>query len=69
MKKIVRILNIRKHKKVTFLDTYENLGTRLQLLSDNSLLTDAPLSIGDIVSFEGINTTNKRGIPIIEILT
>lgn len=67
MKKIVRILNIRKHKKVTFLDTYEHLGTRLQLLSDNSLLTNTPLSIGDIVSFEGINTTNKRGIPIIEI--
>ncbi len=67
MKKIVRILNLRKHKQVSFMDVYENFGTRLQLLCYNTLLVNVPLAIGDIISFEGIYTVNKHGKPIIEI--
>jgi lysyl-tRNA synthetase class II len=67
MKKIVRILNIRRHKTVSFLDVYENFSTHLQLLCSNELLTNLSLSAGDIISFEGIKTVNHRGIPIIEI--
>lgn len=67
MKKIVRILNVRKHKNVSFLDVYEKLGNHLQLLCHNSLLSNISLSIGDILCFEGTNTVNNRGVPIIEI--
>lgn len=67
MKKIVRILNVRKHKNVSFLDVYEKLGNRLQLLCHNSLLSNVSLTIGDILCFEGINTVNNSGLPIIEI--
>lgn len=67
MKKIVRILNLRKHKQVSFMDVYENFGTRLQLLCSNTLLVNMPIATGDIISFEGIDTINKHGKPIIEI--
>lgn len=67
MKKIVRILNLRRHKKVTFIDGYEDFGTRLQILCCNTLLFNVSLSIGDIISFEGIYTVNNHGKPIIEI--
>lgn len=67
MKKIVRILNIRKHKKVSFLDVCEIFGTRLQLMYYNVLLVNVSLSIGDIISFQGISTVNNRGDSIIEI--
>jgi hypothetical protein len=67
MKKIVRILTIRKHKKVTFLDVSESLGNHLQLLCYNINLGDTALSIGDILCFDGKNSTNKKGTPIIEI--
>ena len=67
MKKIVRILNIRRHKKVSFFDVYENLGTRLQLICSNMLLINISLSIGDIISFEGVETVNNHGQLIIEI--
>lgn len=67
MKQTVRVLNVRKHKNVSFLDVSEKLGNRLQLLCHNSLLLDVSLSIGDIICFEGTNTTNNRGFPIIEI--
>ena len=67
MKKIVRILNVRKHKKVTFLDVYENFGTRLQLLCYNTLLVNINLSAGDILSFDGFESVNNKGHPIVEI--
>ncbi len=67
MKKIVRILNIRKHKKVSFLDVCESFGKRLQLLCYNSLLMNISLMAGDIISFEGIETLNNKGNPIVEI--
>lgn len=67
MKKIVRILNIRRHKKVSFFDVYENWGTRLQLLCSNTLLINISLSIGDLISFEGVETVNNHGLLIIEI--
>ena len=67
MKKIVRILNIRKHKNVSFLDVYEKLGYRFQLMCMNQLLENQNLSIGDLISFEGTETYNKRGNQIIEI--
>lgn len=67
MKKIVRILNVRKHKNVSFLDVYEKLGNRLQLLCQNSLLSNVSLSIGDILCIEGTSTVNNRGLPIIEV--
>ena len=67
MKKIVRILNLRKHKQVSFMDVYENFGTRLQLLCSNTLLVNMPIATGDIISFEGIDSINKHGKPIIEI--
>lgn len=67
MKKIVRILNLRRHKKVTFMDVYENFGMRLQLICYNALLVNMSVSVGDIISFEGIDTVNKYGKTIIEI--
>lgn len=67
MKKIVRILNVRKHKNVSFLDVYEKLGNRLQLLCQNSLLSNVSLSIGDIICIEGTSTVNNSGVPIIEV--
>lgn len=67
MKKIVRILNIRRHKKVSFLDVCETFGNRLQLLCSNTLLVDISFSVGDLISFEGLETVNNRGKPIIEI--
>jgi hypothetical protein len=67
MKKIVRILTMRKHKKVTFLDVSESLGNHLQLLFYNINFEDIALSIGDILCFDGKNSTNKNGAPIIEI--
>lgn len=67
MKQIARILTIRRHKTVTFLDVYENLGIRKQVLCYNNFLQNISLSIGDIICFEGINTTNKKGIAIIEL--
>lgn len=67
MKKIVRILNIRRHKKVSFLDVCETFGKRSQLLCSNTLLVDISFSVGDLISFEGLETVNNRGKPIIEI--
>lgn len=67
MKKIVRILTIRKHKKVTFFDVSEKLGNRLQLLCYNVHLENTALSIGDILCFNGKNSVNKNGKPLIEI--
>ncbi len=67
MKKIVRILNIRRHKRVSFLDVYKNFGKRLQLICSNALLINFSLSIGDIVSFDGVETVNHHGHSIIEI--
>lgn len=67
MNKIVRILNVRKHKKVTFLDVYENFMSRLQLLCYNNLLVNINLSAGDILSFEGVESVNNKGLSIIEV--
>lgn len=67
MKKIVRILNLRKHKQVSFMDVYEDFGIRLQLLCHNTLLFNNSLAVGDIICFEGIYTVNKYGKTIIEI--
>ena len=67
MKKVVRILNVRKHKKVTFLDVYETFGARLQLLCYNTLLANTSLSASDILSFDGIESANNKGHPIVEI--
>lgn len=68
MKKIVRILNVRKHKTVTFLDGYEDFGNGLKLMCYNTLLSNFSLSVGDIICFEWIDTVNKKGLPIIEII-
>ena len=68
MKKIVRILTIRKHKKVTFLDVFEKVDCRLQLLCKNTIISEHTLSIGDIFCFDGEMTTNKKGDSILEVI-
>lgn len=67
MKKIVRILTMRKHKKVTFFDVSESIGNRLQLFCYNVHLENTALLIGDILCFSGKDSVNKNGEPIIEI--
>lgn len=67
MNKIVRILNIRRHKNVSFLDVSGSLGTRLQLLCYSTLLGSKDLSVGDIISFNGAYNVTNNGNPIIEI--
>lgn len=67
MKKIVRILTMRKHKKVTFFDVSESIGNRLQLFCYNVHLENTALLIGDILCFSGKDSVNKNGDPIIEI--
>lgn len=69
MKKVVRILCVRKQKNVTFCDALAEIGSKLQLIYNNDLLKELNLSSGDIISFEGEETVNKKGDPLTKVLT
>lgn len=67
MKQLIRVLTIRKHKTVTFIDACQELGKKLQMMIPNILLETIVLNVGDLIMIESRQTTNRRNLPIIEI--
>lgn len=67
MKHLIRVLTVRKHKTVTFIDAYQEFGKKLQLMIYNDLLENIILNVGDLMMIESKQTFNRRNIPINEI--
>ena len=67
MKKIIRVLTVRKHKTVTFIDAYQEFGKKIQLMVSNDLLETISLNVGDLMMIDSNETLNRRGNPINEI--
>ena len=67
MKYIIRVLTIRRHKTVTFIDAYKEFGDKLQLMISNELLGAFIINVGDLMMIESIETLNRRNLPINEI--
>ena len=67
MKKIIRVLTVRKHKTVTFIDAYQEFGKKIQLMVFNNLLETISLNVGDLMMVDSNETLNRRGNPINEI--
>ena len=61
MKKICRVLNIRKHKLVVFVDAYTNSGKIEQVMFDKGVFSKKPLKCGDCFAIDGALTTNLKG--------
>ena len=56
-----RVLNIRKHKAIAFLDCYTGERDKQQFMIDKNLVTDNNIKCGDYIKVEGEITTNKNG--------
>lgn len=67
MKMIVRILNIRSHKEVTFLDCYTNEMEKRQLMIDNQIKNNYKINSGDLLVCAGKEVLNKSGRKVIKI--
>lgn len=67
MKKIGRILNIRKHKFVVFVDAYTNAEQKEQLLFDRNMFLETQLKLGDCFAMEGREGTSKNGQQIFNV--
>lgn len=67
MKQLIRVLTIRKHKTVTFIDACQELGKKSQMMISNILLETITLIVGDLIMIESKQTTNRKNLPIIEI--
>ena len=61
MKKICRVLNIRKHKLVVFVDAYTNSGKIEQIMFDKGIFSKKPLKSGDCFAIDGSVATNLKG--------
>ena len=56
-----RILSMRKHKNVTFLDCYTGECGKLQFMIENDLLISNDIGCGDYIKVTGNIITNKSG--------
>ena len=61
MKKICRVLSIRKHKLVVFVDAYTNNDKIEQIMFDKDVFSKKPLKHGDCFAVDGNLTTNLKG--------
>lgn len=62
----IRILSIRKHKEVSFINAYMNKYDNTQFMIDNTLLIN--IKCGDLIDIEYKNTYNNKGSIIKKIV-
>ena len=61
----IRVLNIRKHKNVTFLDSYTSRFGKIQVMYDNEL--SFPVCCGDLICADVFIETNNRGNKVLRL--
>lgn len=62
----IRILSIRKHKTITFINGYNNMYGNNQYMIDNDIV--GSMKCGDLIEVECNETINNKGIPIKRIV-
>lgn len=67
MKKICRVLNIRKHKSVVFVDAYTNNDKTEQIMFDKNIFDKNPVKHGDCFAVDGNLATNLKGLEVFKV--
>ena len=67
MNLIVRVINIRKHKKVTFLDVHNSDIGHQQIKLNNSEFIKEEFKLGDIIECECDSAKTEKGIDILNL--
>ena len=67
MKKIARVLNVRKHKFVVFVDAYTSNQRTKQILFDRETFINARLKTGDCFAIDGVEGNSKSGQQVFNV--
>ena len=67
MKLICRVLNIRKHKSVVFIDIYSSNEKKEQIMLERGVFEKKPLKNGDCFAVSGEMGKNDRGADIFKV--
>ena len=67
MNKIARILNIRKHKLVIFIDAYTSDQKKEQLLLDKKVFVGEQLKVGDCLAIDGDESLSQTGQKVLKV--
>jgi len=61
---LFRIINLRSHKNIVFIDSFDKSFNLVNLMIEREILLDRDLGVGDVIDVDVKDGFNKRGIPV-----